>query len=510
LSAKSVGFKVTRDGGLIVHPDYVVTGDNNTSDDLRSAVDISSQSGAGFGQPISDADLAFAACREPVAHFLTYGVAGDVTDKWFYIDDTDTKTPDTQFDQTIQTVLTSLDFRAVLTEAIVQARIYRKCLIVAAFSDAKTVADLKKPKKAKAELLQFETYPKTENGQKLNVYAVDQKDDNINSLRYGKPLVYRVDQGGGNILYVHYTRCVEVDNRFSVLAPVYDDLVCGRNIRWGAAQWLYRTGGGFPVLGFPRGTSIAQLEAYCTSGAFSNLMSRSYITLAQNSKDENDGMTLEFKGAAGPTLDPQPFFKSNLEQIAIATGIPQAKLVGAQAGAVTGSDVNMQDYFKVISRIQNGEPTRIIRQVIRWLAESNQIPHLQVSSDNKDKETAVGDFRRRTVHNYEVVWNSAFELSEVDKAKIALDNARANQIKLDYMTIDEVRGEEDLEPLPDNEGAKLKGSGLSELFQAPATSTNTTTEEGAGETPSQQLQAADKFLLIDLKPKPQQRHKHAS
>jgi hypothetical protein len=234
-------------------------------------------------------------------------------------------------------------------------------------------------------------------------------------------------------------------------------------------------------------------------------MSRSYITLAQNSKDENDGMTLEFKGAAGTTLDPQPFFKSNLEQIAIATGIPQAKLVGAQAGAVTGSDVNMQDYFKVISRIQNGEPTRVIRQVIRWLAESSQIPHLQVSSDNKDKEATVGDFRRKTVHNYDVVWNSAFELSEVDKAKIALDNARANQIKLDYMTLDEVRGEEDLEPLPEGEGAKLKGSSLSELFQAPSN----VEEKGAGETPEQQLQATDKFLLIDLKPKPQRRrHKH--
>jgi hypothetical protein len=496
--------KNTVDGGLIIHQDLAAAVDaNNVDDDIRSAADVSvCGRGASFGESVSDSDLAFAACREPVAHFLTYGVAAEVTDKWFIVDDADTKDPDTKLDGNVQTVLTQLNFRETLTESLIQARIYRKCLIVGAFDDASKVEDLKYSLKKGALLKQFETYPKTENCKKLFEYGVDQTDDNKNSLRYGKPLIYRIDRGGGNILFVHFSRCIELDNKFSVLTPIFDDLVCGRNIRWGAAQWLYRTGGGFPVIGFPRGTKIETLEAYCNSGAFNNLMNRSYIALAQNSRDENDGMTLEFKGAASSALDPAPFFKSNLEQIAIATGIPQAKLVGAQAGAVTGSNVNMQDYFKVISRIQNGELTRVTRQVIDWLAESGQVKGLKAVSSldtkNVTQTTATVDYRSRTVTNYVIVWNSGFELSELDRSTIDLNRVRANQGKLDYMTVDEVRQEENLEELPNKEGEKIKGSALSEIFETPPQPA-TSTENGKGETSENKLQAADKFLLIDLK-----------
>ncbi|MCL2288251.1 MAG: DUF1073 domain-containing protein [Candidatus Bathyarchaeota archaeon] len=495
--------KVTNDGGLIIHPDSL----NVVGDHFEQATGVSSTNGrgAGFGQAVSDADYAFAACREPVAHFLTYGVAADVTDKWFYVDDLETKNPDIDLNTMVQNELTKLGFQGVLTEALTQARIYGKSLLVCAFDDAKTTADLQKPLRKGAKLLQFETYPKTQDCRKTNDYTVDKKVLDVNSLRFGKPEIYRIDQGDGRILYVHYTRCIEVDNKFSVLAPVFDDITCGRNIRWGAAQWLFRFGGGFPVLSFPEKTNQKTLDAYVSSGAFSDLMNRSYICLIQNSQDKNDGVTLDFKGAAGSALNPIPFFKSNLEQIAIATGIPQAKLVGAQAGAVTGSDVNMQDYFKVISRIQNGEPTRVIHQVIMWLAESGQIARLKVSNNNDNVKSAVRDYRKKTVTNYAIIWNSAFELSEVDKAKVELDRVRANQIKLEYMTIDEVRAEEDLEALPDEQGKKLKGSTLTELFEPPPES-----KEGTKETPTEQLLQADKFLLIDLKAKPKdlKRHKH--
>ncbi|MCL2641959.1 MAG: DUF1073 domain-containing protein [Candidatus Bathyarchaeota archaeon] len=497
------GAKVTKDGGLILHPSLAVVGDMG---DVRGQ-DVSADTDAGFGQPISDSELSFAACREPVAHFLTYGVAADVTDKWFYVDDLDTKNPDVELDNNVQMALDEIDFREVLTEALIQARIYRKSLIVCAFDDAKDVSELKQPRKEGAKLLQFETYPKTENSQKLFPYSVDKKDDDVKSLRYGKPVLYRIDRGGGNVLLVHFSRCIEVDNKFSVLAPIFDDLVCGRNIRWGAAQWLYRTGGGFPVLGFPRGTPLEDLEKYCASGAFNDLMNRSYITLAQNSKDENDGMTIDFKGAANTTLNPVPFLKSNIEQISIATGIPQAKLVGAQAGALTGSNVNMQDYFKVISRIQNGLPTKIAKQVILWLAESGQITRLKTIAQTDSltrqfiKKFHRGDYRKKIVQHFAIVWNSAFEHSEIDKAKIELDNVRSNQGKLDYMTIDEVRASEDLDPLPNKEGEKLKRSSLNELFTTPPSSSNT--KENSS-TPEQQLQQADKFLLVDLTPKPPQ------
>jgi hypothetical protein len=167
-------------------------------------------------------------------------------------------------------------------------------------------------------------------------------------------------------------------------------------------------------------------------------------------------MKFSFAGAAGATLDPSPFFQTNIEQISVATGIPQAKLVGAQSGAVTGSEVNMQDYYKVVSREQSRFED-VLRWVIDRLADSGQIS-LVASATATDKVKVAfakmfrRDYRHKTVKTYEVNWNSAFELSEKDESLIEEANVRANQGKLDYMSIDEVRAEEGLDPLPDGAG----------------------------------------------------------
>jgi len=249
-------------------------------------------------------------------------------------------------DRTCKSELAKLEFKRCLTEALESERIYGESLLVGGFSDAKTVGELETPLKKGSELLQLAVYPCTKDSKKFKEFEVNSKEQDVNSPRYGEPIIYKLSRGDTGYLYIHYSRVCKVKTRSSgtsVLDPIWDDLTCGRNIRWGASQWMYRTGGGFATIGFPAGTTAAELEAYHNTQAFSNLMSRTAIFIAQNSQAENDGMTFDFKGAAGKALDPAPIFQTNMEQIAIATGIPQAKLVGAQAGALTGSEVNMKD-----------------------------------------------------------------------------------------------------------------------------------------------------------------------
>jgi hypothetical protein len=62
------------------------------------------------------------------------------------------------------------------------------------------------------------------------------------------------------------------------------------------------------------------------------------------------------------------------------------------------------------------------------------------------------DYRHKTARTYLVEWNSAFELSDKDEATIEDLHVRANQGKLDYMSKDEVRADEGLDPLPDGAG----------------------------------------------------------
>jgi hypothetical protein len=230
-------------------------------------------------------------------------------------------------------------------------------------------------------------------------------------------------------------------------------------------------------------------------------------------------MTFEFKGPAGQSMDPTPFYKNNLEQISIATGYPQAKLVGAQAGAVTGSEVNQLDYYKAISRDQQA-----IEDAPRWiidrLADSGQISMIATATDKQTsdyrfklikstlKRLIKRDYRHRTSDQYVINWTSPFQLSEADEANVEEIHTRACVNKLSYMSKDEVRAEEGLDPLPDGMGEwQEKPVGL-QLFNQKGVPNDPKNPQA--EDPQQQaLNQADKFLLIDLNPKPEAvKHEH--
>jgi hypothetical protein len=500
------GYKLTRDGGLIIHPSLATANDTTMQNPSVDAVQ-----GAGFGDAMSDLDRQFVSEREPVAHFLTYGVAGDITEKWFTVNDPDTEEADPELDRTVQDALAQLKFKARFTQAIEPERIYGWSLLVGAFTDASTLQALQNPLKLGSELKQLSVYPKT-------AVRIVTSETNPMSPRYGEPVIYELNRGNGVLTQIHYTRCCLVKSRGmvtsnalndavhtdSVLDVCWDDMTCGRNIRWGTAQYIYRTGSGFAVFGFPEGTTVQQLEAWSTSGAFSNIMGRTYLCLAQNGTQTNNGMTFDFKGVSGVALDPTPFFKTNIEQISIATGIPQAKLIGAQAGAVTGSEVNMQDYYKFISRCQSALED-VARWVIDRLAESGQIK-LVASATATDKlreklaKVFGKDYRHKTAQTYVLEWNSAFELSEKDEATIEVQHVQACQGKLDYMTKDEVRADEGLDPLPNGEGASITPKGL-QLFNQQNQNPNNPNKPQDPNSQQQQMNQADKFLLIDLNPK---------
>jgi len=71
---------------------------------------------------------------------------------------------------------------------------------------------------------------------------------------------------------------------------------------------------------------------------------------------------------------------------------------------------------------------------------------------------AVQQVKDQTPKNldYEIEWNSAFELNELDEARISLMREQGNSLKLEYMLKDEVRAEKNLPPLPLGEGQTLK------------------------------------------------------
>ncbi|MCJ7424119.1 DUF1073 domain-containing protein, partial [Candidatus Bathyarchaeota archaeon] len=255
-------------------------------------------------------------------------------------------------------------------------------------------------------------------------------------------------------------------NGQSILSLVWDDLTCGRNIRWGVSQWMFRTGGGFPVIKFPKEvggvpTTKEKLQEWANAKEWSDISHRTYICLI------NELMDFKFEGAQGSALNPEPFFDTNTKQIAKATGIPKSILEGAEAGALTGSEKNDQQYYKKISGVQVAfEET--VRWVIDACLETGLVKGVRTFAD-QNRPPSGGVLKRilRRVlvqdvqdvdegFEYVIEWNSAFELNALDEARTNLIVEETNRAMLQYRTIDEVREKNNLKALPNGEGAKLK------------------------------------------------------
>jgi len=67
------------------------------------------------------------------------------------------------------------------------------------------------------------------------------------------------------------------------------------------------------------------------------------------------------------------------------------------------------------------------------------------------------------VVDYNLVWPPGFELSDQTKADIALKEAQARSLQLKWMTVDEVRVDQGLDPLPEDAGKVILGLPIDEI-----------------------------------------------
>lgn len=386
---------------------------------------------ASFGMALSEADLLFAVRREPVANRIVFQVAHDIFDNWFRVEEVSEK-PDGSFDREVQKALSALNAKAVFTQFAVYERLFGWAIIAISYIDYGKGLDasVSNPKEV-VELFPFSTL-------QFTVQSSDE-DTDTESSRFGLPIYYTLRRDKAGQSKLHFTRVIHGATRLldhpykgmSVLEPVYDDLTVLRNIRWGLGQTIYRYGSGFPDVEV-KGAKRKQLDDLEASQQFKNLQARTYFLHSDDTK-------LDFKGVAGKALNPEPYYMPIMENIAAGSGLPLAILRGAQAGALTGSEVNEREYFKVISDAQSRyEP--YIRQLIDALLDCGQIR-----------------FKYNVQREYRIVWNSGFELTEKDKASIELQQAQARNLKTGWMSIDEIRAEQGLEALPNNEGIAVLG-----------------------------------------------------
>jgi hypothetical protein len=418
----------------------------DTSTDTVGIRGAGASSQADFGEPINEEDLLFAVQREPVAYRIVFQVAHDIFDNWFKVEDTAEK-PDPNFDKQVQTVLAQLNAKSVFTQMAVFERLFGWSIIVEGYADhGKT---LEAPVESPQEIRDIVAYSPLQ----FSVQTSDE-DTEEKSERFGLPVFYTLARTGINQVKVHFSRVIHSATRLlthpyngiSVLEPVYDDLTVLRNVRWGLGQTIFRYGSGFPDVEV-QGATKKMLDDLEQSQQFRSLQSRTYFLHSDKTK-------LDFKGLAGRALDPEPYYLPIMENISAGSGVPLAILRGAQAGELTGSEVNEREYFKLISDAQSRyEPG--VRALIDTLIACGQV--------------------KTNVKDYKIVWLGGFELSEKDKAVVELNLAQAREKKSAWMTIDEIRAEEGLKELPQGAGKVVLG--IKRAEQQPFSQSQNVTEE---------------------------------
>jgi len=370
--------------------------------------------GAEFGQPLTDANITFALKREPVAHRIVFTVAHDVFDNWFMVEPLEEGVDQAKFNEAIQKELLLLNAKEVFTQAAVFERAYCWSIVVLGYKDKG--ATLKTPVLQPEKIASLEAYGPP----MITSVEVDKKRE---SPRFGLPETYKVKISDTEEAEIHHSRVISFATRkiepgykgISVLEPVWDDLTVLRNIRWGMGQTMYRYGSGFPVVTV-KGATEEQIKKYKEEWG---------PLTAQTSMWCDENTTIEFKGLAGRSLDPEPYYLPVMENISAGSGVPLPILRGAQAGQLAGSEVNEREYFKLISDCQSRyEPG--IAELIDRLMKTKQIPD----------------------RHYEIKWLGGFEINPRDQAAAELDNVRALQIKTNWMTVNEIREEEGLERIP--------------------------------------------------------------
>lgn len=407
--------------------------------------------GSPFGRPIRDDEREFASEREPIGKFIVFDMSWDVWDNWFSIDDAKTDKPDEELDRKIQRQLRHLKTRDEFRKLLEFERRDGWGLLVGQFSDATKESDLEEEVSANAKLVGLWAY------EKKNV-KVERKDKNEDSLRYGEPEIYRINRGRPRRTKVHWTRCFKFSTRtgdVSALDVINDDMVCHRNARWGLAQTIFRYGSGFPVIKV-YGADVTRLTEMASEGHFSDILARTYILI-------NDQMEVDFKGAQVSALNPAPYLQPMIENMSIGSGVPEPILRGAQAGALTGSEVNEREYFKTISRIQM-TCEDLVRWVVDKLLVSGQVEGYN-ETNKVDVKSAFDKIKGKVFNafdlddpesepeliDYEVVWKGGFEMSETQKAQLDVMTEQANNLRGGYMTVNEIRELNELEPLEDTD-----------------------------------------------------------
>jgi len=321
-----------------------------------------------------------------------------------------------------------LDTKEKLRELIIFERLYGWAALGLSLIDYG--ADPSKPAENPRKVLSLTVF----SNHNCTIQSSDEE-KNTESERAGFPNLYTVKIGSKQ-KKIHWTRMIHFASRrmghpwkgVPVLAVLYSDLTAFRNSREAILRTIRTHAAGFADIRLKDKKSRKQLDNFEADNHLSDLDSRKYFV-------HDIGTRIEWIGARGKALDPGPYVDVSLESLSCGSRIPVSHLKGATAGTIAGSEVNDREYWGGVA-MQQSLLESVVWRLIDLLMETGQIDR---------------------VDDYNLVWPPGFELSDQTMADILLKEAQARNLMMGWMTVDEVRANHGLEPLPDGTGKVVPG-----------------------------------------------------
>jgi len=357
--------------------------------------------------------LDFVARHDPVANFIVYGVPEMIFDDGFIL--VDEKGDELANNKKIQRELRRLNAKRVWTQCLAAARGFGWCYQYTGKN---------------------RYIPTTEGGKIASLHCftpiectVHEYDDSGNALMMKiKITVGKGNSQVGEVLFLPAKDFIvwnlrpigRGDTGMSELEAIWDMLVYIRYMFHSMGWFDMKIGAGLFVGYAEAGFGDEAKGKWNTT--FADISVKRSIIL-----DKGELSDIKFVGPTGHVTDFVEHIKMCIQTISVPTRLPYELLMGAAAGAVTGSETNITlgDEFE---RKVKGMVEEYMLETIKRMGW-NDAPLFE--------------------------WIVKSSQTEENKAKVEQTHSQAMNQKLPYLTIDEIRAEEGYEPLPDGRGDKL-------------------------------------------------------
>lgn len=321
-----------------------------------------------FQATVTDAEMLETFMRNPLAKVIVNDVVEDVFEKGFEIHCTEDGLQDQEkTDEELTNLFVDYFNKFVLQPFLLVhklSRLYGYSVLLIGFNDGR---ELSEPAKPRAKITYFQPIDKTW------IQNVEyKKDEDGHYLMPIKIASYKMQEEFVATESIHPSRVLHFENigidilklGVSSLLACYDDLTVIKHVTWGAGQTMWRSGNQMvSVIGPPR-ASETQIETI--DNALIDINTQTAMAFPF-------GTIFETHAPSG--LNPAPYAKIPIDNIAAATRIPLSILIGTQKGALASSLTDARDYASTLAAIQSNIITPLLNSLFWTLQKAGTLPY---------------------------------------------------------------------------------------------------------------------------------------